>query len=248
MEAAILSPEMKSDERDGWFRSEAPKHHVVLTKPFYMGVHEVTQSAYAKVIGHNPSSWSTTGRQKAVVKSLDTSKYPVEWVNWRDAAKFCFELNQQEQLDPLHGGAEELPVNPDGLGYRLPTEAEWEFVCRAGTVSRFWSGNSVEEFLAVDCCGPNSSGHPQPTGTGKANPFGLFNLHGNVNECLLDGWNPNFYDRFRSVTAIDPISPFSKGDLRVVRGGDWFVPPLHCRSSRRCCLSPGSMLPGLAFA
>ena len=109
-------------------RSEAPQHTVILTQPIYLGVNEVTQANYEQLMGENPSYFATTGQGKDQVAGMDTTSHPVEMVSWNDAAEFCEKLSQQEKLKPFYFRAGET-VTPllDGTGYRLPTEAEWEF-------------------------------------------------------------------------------------------------------------------------
>jgi formylglycine-generating enzyme required for sulfatase activity len=118
------------EDEEGRSREEHP-HEVRITRPFYMGIYPVTQAEYEKVIGKNPSWYSPTGGGKGYVKGLDTPRFPVEVVSWRDAVKFCEELSA-------------LPAERKaGRVYRLPSEAEWEYACRAGTKSPFAFGRSL---------------------------------------------------------------------------------------------------------
>ena len=140
-------------------RSEAPQHKVILTNPLYLSVYEVTQSEYQLVVGQNPSSYAPTGTQKSLVAGLNTSEHPVDNVNWEDAVEFCTRLSQLEKRKPADLsllGSPAITASHDGAGYRLPTEAEWEYACRSGTTTRFWIGNRDEQFNSVAWSRENS--------------------------------------------------------------------------------------------
>lgn len=227
--------------------SEAPQHKVVLTQPVYVGVTEVTQAQYEQVMGANPSHFSTTGEGKDAVANLETGNHPVEMVSWNDAAEFCAKLSQQEQLKPFYFRSGETITPLDGTGYRLPTEAEWESACRAGTTTRFWSGDTDQNLVSAGWFGSNSGGRTHAAGELKANPFGLWDVHGNVWEWVQDSWDPAFYGKFEENAAVDPSSLFSAGSQRVVRGGHWLFDPSRCRSSHRLADHPTSRNHGIGF-
>lgn len=199
--------------------SEGPRHKVVLTKPIYVGVTEVTQAQYELVMGTNPSYFSATGNGKEAVANLETENYPVEMVSCDESAEFCTKLSQQEQLE--------------GTGYRLPTEAEWEFACRAGTTTRFWSGDENEDLFQAGWCSINAGGRTHAAGKLKANPFGFSDMHGNVWEWVQDGWDPKFYGQFQENIATDPFSPLSAGTMPMRRGGSFMQVPELVRSPSR---------------
>jgi formylglycine-generating enzyme required for sulfatase activity len=122
----------------------------------------------------------------------------------------------------------------DGAGYRLPTEAEWEFACRAGTSTRFWSGDDEASLMRAAWYGGNNATQcPKPVGTRAPNPFGLHDVHGNVWEWVHDGWDPVGYQRLVGSAALNPRSEIVVDGCRVIRGGDYFMSAAECRSACR---------------
>ncbi|QDU21949.1 bifunctional serine/threonine-protein kinase/formylglycine-generating enzyme family protein [Urbifossiella limnaea] len=219
-------------------QSEAPQHKVILTQPIYLGVNEVTQAEYEKVMGVNPSHFAPLGMGKEAVAGLETAEHSVETVSWNDAAEFCAKLSKQEKLKPFYFRAGETITPLDGTGYRLPSEAEWEFACRAGTATKYWIGDKDEDLVRAGWFGGNSGGRTHAAGELKANPFGLSDIHGNVWEWVQDGWDASYYGQFQDKPAINPNSPFSAGSLRVIRGGHWGYTASVCRSSHRHAIDP----------
>jgi len=219
-------------------KSSAPQHKVILTQPIYLGVKEVTQAEYEKVMGVNPSHFAPTGKGKEAVGGLETAKHAVETVSWNDAAEFCAMLSKQEKLKPFYFRSGETITPLDGTGYRLPSEAEWEFACRAGTATRYWIGDKDEDLVRAGWFGGNSGGRSHAAGELKANPFGLYDIHGNVWEWVQDGWDATWYVQFAAKPAINPSSPFSTNPLRVFRGGGWFFPASPCQTSNRVAFAP----------
>ncbi|MFO0870351.1 MAG: formylglycine-generating enzyme family protein [Pirellulales bacterium] len=120
--------------------SSAPAHKVRLTQAYYLGTYEVTQEQYEKVAGVNPSHFSATGEGQELVKDEDPRQHPVEMVSFIHAAEFCIKLSKQEQLKPVYFSANNVITLLPGDGYRLPTEAEWEWACRAGTTTSWFHG------------------------------------------------------------------------------------------------------------
>lgn len=242
--AAEIEESLKtSGDQKHWLdciNSESPQHKVILTQPIYLGVYEVTQAQYEKVMGTNPSSFSPTGSEKETVAGIDTTSHPVETVSFSDAAEFCAKLSQQEKLKPFYFRAGETVTPLDGTGYRLPTEAEWEFACRSGTTTVFWIGNTEEDLVRAGWFGTNSSGRTHAVGELKANPFGLFDVHGNVWEWVQDWWQPHYYEEFIGRPAINPNSLYSASNERVLKGGDFFHGPTACRVSTRFAHYPPS--------
>ena len=186
-----------------------------ITRPFYLGVYEVTQEEYETVMGRNPSCFSAKGGGKDRVAGQDTRRHPVESVSWNDAIAFCNKLSEREGLRPYYrSGAGE---QSGGDGYRLPTEAEWEYACRAGSTTRYSFGDdaaSLGEFAWYD---GNSGSKTHPVGQKRPNAFGLYDMHGNVWEWCWDGYEERYY---ANSPADDPLGP-SQAAGRVIRGGGW---------------------------
>ena len=136
---------------------------MILTQAIYLGVNEVTQKEYEAVMKATPSHFASSGAGKEAVANLDAQNHPVEVVSWNDAAEFCAKLSQKEELKPFYFRAGETITPLDGTGYRLPTEAEWEFACRAGTTTKYWIGDKDDELVPAGWFGGNS-------GTGKNVP------------------------------------------------------------------------------
>lgn len=229
-----------------YVRSEAPRHKVVLTQPFYLAVHEVTQKEYQAVMGENPAFFAKTGSDEELsrrVANLDTASHPVEGVDWNDAADFCARLSKQEGRAPVYSRAGGTVTPLEGTGYRLPTEAEWEFACRAGTTTTFWNGDKTP----TGWFGDNSGLRTHAVEELKPNPFGLFDVHGNVYEWVEDAWQRSFYDTFDGQPAIDPKCHYSVGSARVMRGGLWQYYGLLCRSAGRNALNAHTRSPHLGF-
>jgi len=193
---------------DEWGREdkEPPPHKVTLTKGFYLGIHPVTQACWRKIMQHNPSHFLG-------------DDLPVESVSWHDCQEFITKLNAQ-----------------DKQAYRLPTEAEWEFACRAGTMTPFSFGDTIStndgNFDGTFPYGgipPQEScrGSTTPVGSFQPNGWGLYDMHGNVWE-----WCADLYGKFSLDDAVDPQGP-KRGQTRVLRGGSYFAPASHVRSATR---------------
>lgn len=194
-------------------RHEGPQHLVQINKAFYMGVCEVTQDEYEPIMGTNPSDFKGDGR------------LPVEMVSWEDAVDFCRKLSTipaEHQAD---------------RAYRLPTEAEWEYACRAGTTTPFHFGNSLSSrqanFGGTHPYGDGESGpflkRPTEVGWYAQNAFGLYDMHGNLFEWCADWFSKDYY---AGSPTVDPQGP-SDGSSRVLRGGCWFNPGRNCRAASR---------------
>ena len=207
---------MGSDESDkDAYGYERPRHRVRITRPFYLGATEVTQGQYEAVTGKNPSGFK------------GSAELPVGNVTWNDAIAFCNTLSERENLRPYyHFGAGE---RSGGEGYRLPTEAEWEYSCRAGSPAPYSFGDDparLGEFAWFDA---NSGRKTHPVAQKLANAFGLHDMHGNVSEWCYDGYGERYYDKSPSA---DPTGPLQATD-RVNRGGGWTDGPRRTRSAER---------------
>ena len=201
---------------------ERPVHRVKLTKGFYMGVTEVTQEQWESVMPDNPSRFRGADR-------------PVENVVMADCVEFCKLLTQKERAEGKL---------PEGAEYRLPTEAEWEYACRAGSEEKFGFGDSDTDLADYAWFSKNSV-RTQPVGKKKANAWGLFDMHGNVWEWCSD-WKGSYTADEAEDPKGAPAGP-SYGH-RVFRGGSWGSTAAHCRSAaRNGCGTSNSRLSGLGF-
>ncbi|MFH1377843.1 MAG: bifunctional serine/threonine-protein kinase/formylglycine-generating enzyme family protein [Planctomycetota bacterium] len=193
------------------YNDEKPIHKVIITKPFYMGKYEVTQEQYKKVIGTNPSHFRDT-------------KNPVEWVSWNDAQEFCKKLSQKT-----------------GYTISLPTEAQWEYACRSGTMTKWHSGNNESQLGKYAWYRSNSGRKTHPVGQKKPNAWGLYDMHGNIWE-----WCSDWYVSYSSEPRTDPMGP-TTGTDRVIRGGDWSDYAAFCRSANRGWNAPDLRYDDIGF-
>jgi formylglycine-generating enzyme required for sulfatase activity len=195
--------------------------HDVVVSSFYMDKYLVTQEQYQRVMGENPSRWKA-------------DKNPVEQVRWSDAVKFCNERSHLEGLQPCYD-LETWQCNFDANGYRLPTEAEWEYACRAGTQTAYFFGSDHSKLTDYAWFDKNSGRHPQPVGQKRPNPWGLYDICGNVWQ-----WCNDFYkvDYYQEAAQENPRGP-KEGKSKVVRGGAWKFSAQNCRSGFRYNENPG---------
>lgn len=210
---------------------EKPTRNVALGD-FYLGRHEVTQEFYEAVMGVNPSFMA------------DDPKRPVEQVSWFDAVRFCNALSLRDRLKPAYriAGAEVL-WDRGANGWRLPTEAEWEYAAKGGAAharapARYAGSNSID---AVAWYSANSGRASHPVGEKAPNPLGLHDMSGNVWE-----WCWDFYGAYPEGDARDPAGPAS-GDYRVTRGGNWYCDASFARNANRYNDSPDLGSDGVGF-
>jgi formylglycine-generating enzyme required for sulfatase activity len=197
-------------DETGHRTNEEPLHEALIGKPFYLGVTPVTQAQYLAVAGKNPARFTRANG--------GAPDHPVEMVSWDDATAFC-------RL--LAGRPEERAA---GRAYRLPTEAEWEYACRAGTATAFGHGPT----LAAGQGNFGETGRTTPVTSFPASAWGLHDTHGNVWEWCADWYAEGYY---RASPLRDPPGP-PEGKLRVLRGGSWRNQAAACRAAYRNALAP----------
>ena len=213
------------ETEEGRFDGEGPQHLVRITQAFYLGVYPVTQLEYERVMGNNPSAFCSTGRYSSRVSGQDTSRFPVEQVSWEEAMEFCRRLSAQE-----------------GVEYFLPTEAQWEYACRAGSVGRWSFGEEEERLSEYAWYGEDFlRGTPHTVGAKQPNAWGLHDIHGNVLE-----WCSDWYGPYAASAVDDPMGP-EAGSYRVIRGGGWDYDAGLCRSAYRYGDAPSARSDALGF-
>jgi formylglycine-generating enzyme len=229
-----------------YFADEYPQHHVYITKPFYVGIYPVTRGQFRQFVKDTGYRTDAETREKVPgwnnekgdIYSPDcswrnpgfkqTDEHPVVDVDWDDAGAFCRWLSKKE-----------------GKSYRLPTEAEWEYACRAGTTTRYYIGDNPQTLAKVGNVADAahkakfpylngikaSDGYvfTSPVGKFKPNAFGLYDMHGNVEQMCADWYSAKYY---AESPAYDPTGPTS-GTLHVLRGGSWMSGPIMARSAQR---------------
>jgi formylglycine-generating enzyme required for sulfatase activity len=217
---------------------EHPQQERRFSKPFYLGVHEVTQGQYLAVMGKNPSWFSANGGGKEAVKHLSPDQHPVEFVSWFDALRFCNLLSEQEGIRPFYTISQANLQVPDwdGPGYRLPTETEWEYACRADGRLRYSFGDEETELSRHGWFGEAIDRGPHPVGRKQANPWGLFDMHGNVWEWCWDWYAKDAYAESAPGGENGP----KEGVRRVRRGGGFSDDASDLRSAARASLQPAT--------
>jgi formylglycine-generating enzyme required for sulfatase activity len=224
-------------------------HDVIISRPFYISSHEVTQAEFKLVMGYNPSCYTKDIWDASLHCGIDFDcgpDCPVESVTWSEAAAYCNKLSRTHGLQPCYFCTEEDTKGPKCIqvlyylgrfiytceGYRLPTEAEWEYAYRAGTTTSTYGGElsfceSPDPVLdPIAWYWFNSENRPHPVGLKKPNAFGLYDMAGNVSE-----WVHDLYADYPFGTSTDPNPDV--GGLAIVRGGGFTSSPKATRASDR---------------
>jgi len=202
---------MGSPEAEKGRGSNEVRHRARLTRGFWLGKYPVTQRQWAAVMGTNPSRFTCMGLEA-----------PVEQVSWDDCQKLIRKLTRAA-----------------GPAWRLPTEAEWEYACRAGSATAWCVGDGEGALQQAAWYAAKSGGTTHPVGQLRPNGWGLYEMHGNVWERVQD-----WYGEYGAGARVDPTGP-SGGSARVIRGGSWDDVADACRSAYRICLAPGVKGSGL---
>jgi len=193
--------------------NETPAHRVTITRPFYLAKYEVTREQYQEVI-------------QGVPGKVDRPRHPVDFARWNTCQEFLAKLNQKK---------------PEG-GFRLPTEAEWEYAARAGAASRYSFGNNEALLPEHAWFGELAGGAAHPVGQKRPNPSGLYDMYGNVWE-----WCQDFYGKYDAKDQVDPTGP-TAGQQHVFRGGAWNCRADRCRSAARDSFPAAAFVLGFRVA
>lgn len=213
----------------GWFAMGSEKEnyeerpsHKVYVDAFYMDKYELTQEEYEKVMGEGGAFYG------------ERANVPVKGVSWNNAVKYCNKRSQMEGLEPCYNETTwECDFSKNG--YRLPTEAEWEYACRAGSTGKYCFGNEIEKLKEYAWYVRNSPVYTSirdethSVGVKKPNAFGLYDMHGNVWEWCNDWFDKHYYSKSPEKNPKGP----SGGKYRVLRGGSWISIPQECRCAKR---------------
>ncbi|MDD3246207.1 MAG: formylglycine-generating enzyme family protein [Methanosarcina sp.] len=203
-----------SSEEKGRSDSESSLHKVTIKNPFYMGKYPVTQKQWEKIMGNNPSHFKGEAR-------------PVEMVSWNEVQEFVNKLNAAEETDK----------------YRVPSEAEWEYACRAGTQTRYSFGGDESKLNEYAWYAENSGSKTHSIGRKNPNLWGLYDMHGNVWEWVQDKWQENYIVSPPDGSVWEDGNSFYRGS----RGGSWYCDTKSCRSASRFGRDPESLFSNLGF-
>ena len=210
----VLIPAGSFTMGDAPAHKHIPAHKVTITKPFYLGKYEVTQEQWEAVMGSNPSHFKSP-------------KNPVEQVSWDDCQQFLVKLNAKS------GG--------QGSKFVLPTEAQWEYACRAGSTGKFCFGGDETQLSEYAWYYENSGNRTHPVGEKQPNAWGLYDMHGTIWE-----WCQDWYGDYGAEAVDDPNGP-TKGSIRVYRGGSWNSSATLCRSAYHSGFQPFNRFNRLGF-
>ena len=209
-------------DANGVYETNERPSRTVAINSFYMSKYEVSQALYQQVMGENPSQ-------------LKGDKRPVEKVTWYDALLFCNKLSARDGYTSVYSDIDgAVKANWSANGYRLPTEAEWEYACRAGTTTPYYTGSTGEDLARCAWYSGNSSDGPKDRGQLAPNSFGLYDMHGNVFEWCWDWYRADYYSQGINNNPLGPDG----GDEKICRGGSYFVFEYGCRAGFRSMLAP----------
>jgi formylglycine-generating enzyme required for sulfatase activity len=214
-------PSFQMGSDSGSTVNEQPAHRITFRGPFAIAKYEVTQELYQEIMGRNPSRWK--GPRNAV-----------EMVSWDEANAFCRKVSEALRQRNLLGSA--APV-------RLPSEAEWEYACRAGTKTRYSFGDKADDLTLYGWFAGNAKGNDPPVGAKRPNGWGLYDMHGYVWEWCADAWHPDYRE---APTDEKPRQGSDKAE-RVIRGGAWTEPAECCTSAHRQGRAPATRSDAIGF-
>ncbi len=205
------------DSKREWFNDEQPQHPVQITRPFFLGTDPVTQGQYKAIMGSNLGRFN------------GSDGLPVEDVSWLRAVNFCNKMSEKDNRTPFYRINGTDVADAGGNGYRLPTEAEWVYACRAGMTGLFPWGDDIGKLNEHAWSSDNSDNKTHPVGQKRPNAWGLHDFLGNVWEWCADWYDEKYY---ASSPAADPPGA-SRASYRVIRGGSWRLNARSCRPAYR---------------
>ena len=227
---------------------EGPIHLVTIPQPLYLSVYEITQKQYREVTGFNPARFSSLNVFEPKTYFVNTNNFPVEKVTWNDVVGFCNRLSELEHCESAYKIDGSNVWLGQGSGYRLPAEAEWEYACRAGTATPYWAGQSEKELAQADwyrCEGYTIV--TKQVGQLKPNPFGLYDMHGNVEEWTEELFDEKAYSKGEHLRTPKTPPDSASQPNRVRRGGSYLQVANRCRSARRAFEKPNWSADSVGF-